>query len=163
MSRTSETPNDPIKPVRESVTSGLTSFPGSGASELPPLPKARKIKAVLRALIFGIVGTGAGAVIGLLWGGVLSIVGADGEGTTGVGVGRIVISAAVCAMIGFIAGISDQPLETILGAILGAIAGAVLPAFLKLTEFMTTGAALLAIMGAMAGAYVGELRSEEHT
>src|SRR5438034_1249000 len=67
MSDTSQ-PEEFARPTKEPLTSGLTGFPCAGASELPPLPKGRRLKAVLRALILGIGGAGFGALVGLGWG-----------------------------------------------------------------------------------------------
>ena len=152
MSDTSQ-PEEFARSTKEPLTSGLTKFPCAGASELPPLPKARRLKAVLRALILGIAGAGFGALVGLGWGIVFG----------GAGMSAVIVAATFCAIVGFIAGITGQPLETILGAVAGATVGAIIPPVLGLSELVATAAAGGTIIGAMTGAYMGELRSDGST
>jgi hypothetical protein len=155
--------NKNAKPDGDSISSGLTKFPGSGGSELPPLPRARRMKAVIIGLIMGVAGMLLGAGMGLLWGFILQIFEGDGAigGTSADTVwGRIATSSALWAIVGFIAGLSGRPLESILGAIVGGVMGLVLPSVIRRPELMTPGVPALAVLGAMVGAYLGELRSE---
>ncbi len=114
MSNPLQDPNDPIKAFGGALTSGLTKFPGGEASELPPLPKGGRVRALGRAVIFAIVGTIAGALAGLLWGAMLIW----GLGWPGVAIQTWVMAWMI---VGFIAGIMAQPARTLIGAVAGAI------------------------------------------
>jgi hypothetical protein len=156
MSNPSQEPNDP-KPVGGSLTSGLTKFPGGGASELPPLPKGGRLRALGRAIIFALLGTVAGALAGLTWGAMLMW----GFGLPGATIQSEVI---VWMIVGFIGGFMVQPVGTLMGALAGAIVGAIIgtvvPAFFGGEAFTHTGMAAGLILGAMTGAYMGELRAD---
>src|SRR5262249_35258099 len=137
-------------------TSGLTKFPGGGSSELPPLPKGGRLRALGRATIFALLGTIAGALAGLTWGALLMCFGLPGA--------TIQSEVIVWVIVGFVGGLMVQPVGTLIGAlaggIVGAIIGGVVPAFFGGETFTHTGMAVGLILGAMTGAYMGELRSD---
>jgi hypothetical protein len=153
--------------MNESITTGLTNFPQSGTTELPPIQKGTSAKAIIRCLIFGAICWLAGRVFGIIW--VRILAGREIEVN--------VCGLEVCSIIGFISGTTGQPAKTIVGAVLGSLAGAIVPLILSMggtrnlaplllfshpnpVEF---GGAAGAIIGAMAGAYMGELTLENQS